>query len=230
MTLPSIAAGGVAKTLIAVTISLHPAAAHQGGGNYVTVKAGDTLSAIADRYGMDWQSLWQANQAEVPDPNLIYPGQVLQITAAGVTGQIQGSQQPVTQQPAQPAAQPEQQTQQPYQPQQAQAQAPAQQPQQPQQPQAPAQPAQQAAADGQVSTAGMSSFEQCVIQAESGGNPSAVNPSSGAGGLFQFLPSTFASLGFSGPPQDASVATQEAAFAKEYAQSGTSAWAPYDGC
>jgi hypothetical protein len=81
-----------------------------------------------------------------------------------------------------------------------------------------------------VSYNGFSSFEQCVIARESGGNPQAVNPSSGAGGLFQFLPSTWAALGFSGLPQYASVATQEAAFAKAYAQSGTSPWAPYDGC
>ena len=74
------------------------------------------------------------------------------------------------------------------------------------------------------------SFQSCVIQAESGGNASAVNPSSGAGGLYQFLPSTWQALGFSGLPQDASVAEQNAAFAEEYAQSGSSAWGPYDGC
>ena len=76
----------------------------------------------------------------------------------------------------------------------------------------------------------MSAFQACVIQRESGGNPSAVNSSSGAGGLYQFLPSTWASLGFSGLPQNASVATQNAAFAKAFAQSGTSPWAPSDGC
>ena len=74
------------------------------------------------------------------------------------------------------------------------------------------------------------SFQACVIRAESGGNPQAVNASSGAGGLYQFLPSTWAALGFSGLPENASVATQNAAFAKAYAQSGTSPWAPYDGC
>ena len=69
-----------------------------------------------------------------------------------------------------------------------------------------------------------------MIQAESGGNASAVNPYSGAGGLYQFLPSTWQALGFSGLPQDASVAEQNAAFAKEYAESGTGAWSAYDGC
>ena len=78
------------------------------------------------------------------------------------------------------------------------------------------------------STAG-GSFAGCVVTRESGGNPRAVNPSSGAGGLFQFLPSTWASLGYSGAPQNASVATQYAAFQKLYAEMGRSPWAS-DGC
>jgi resuscitation-promoting factor RpfC len=85
-----------------------------------------------------------------------------------------------------------------------------------------------------ASTAGMSAFESCVISAESGGNPAAVNPSSGAGGLFQFLPSTWAALGYAGQypggAQTAPAGVQEAAFAQLYAQDGTAPWAPYDGC
>jgi len=87
---------------------------------------------------------------------------------------------------------------------------------------------------GGVSTAGMAAFESCVISRESGGNPRAVNPASGAGGLFQFLPSTWAGLGFAaeypGGAQTAPVSVQEAAFNKLYAEAGTSPWAPYDGC
>jgi soluble lytic murein transglycosylase-like protein len=72
----------------------------------------------------------------------------------------------------------------------------------------------------------MSAFESCVISRESGGNPQALNPYSGAGGLFQFLPSTWAALGYaSSYPGGA-----QAAFAALYAQAGTSPWAPYDGC
>ena len=74
------------------------------------------------------------------------------------------------------------------------------------------------------------SFQSCVIQRESGGNASAVNGSSGAGGLYGFLPSTWQSLGHSGLPENASVAEQNAAFAQEYAQSGGAAWSAYDGC
>ena len=88
--------------------------------------------------------------------------------------------------------------------------------------------------EGHVGTGGMGAFEACVISRESGGNPRAVNPSSGAGGLFQFLPSTWASLGYAsaypGGAQTAPVSVQEAAFAKLYAEAGTSPWAPYDGC
>lgn len=87
---------------------------------------------------------------------------------------------------------------------------------------------QQAPAPQKVSAGG--SYQQCVITRESGGNPRAVNASSGAGGLYQFLPSTWASLGYSGAPQDASVATQNAAFAKLYATAGTQPWSPSDGC
>ena len=87
---------------------------------------------------------------------------------------------------------------------------------------------------GHVGTEGMGAFEACVISRESGGNPRAVNPSSGAGGLFQFLPSTWAGLGYAsaypGGAQTAPVSVQEAAFAKLYAEAGTSPWAPYDGC
>ena len=54
-------------------------------------------------------------------------------------------------------------------------------------------------------------------------------PASGAGGLYQFLPSTWQSLGYSGLPQDAPVSVQNAAFQQAYAQSGTSPWAPSEG-
>lgn len=52
-----------------------------GAGTY-TVQKGDSLSAIAARYGTTWQALAAANPA-IADPNLIYPGQVLAIPSAG---------------------------------------------------------------------------------------------------------------------------------------------------
>jgi len=93
-----------------------------------------------------------------------------------------------------------------------------------------ADPPARAASTVAVTVAGAGSFQRCVIARESGGNPAAVNPASGAGGLYQFLPSVWSSLGYPGLPQDASVAMQNAAFARLYAQSGASPWAPSDGC
>ena len=42
-----------------------------------TVRAGDTLSGIAARYGVSWQHLQQING--IPNANLIHPGQVIRI-------------------------------------------------------------------------------------------------------------------------------------------------------
>jgi LysM repeat protein len=47
-----------------------------------TVQAGDTLYGIALQYygnGYDWPTLYQANQTQIANPNLIYAGQVLTI-------------------------------------------------------------------------------------------------------------------------------------------------------
>ena len=48
MSFVSIAGGGVAKTLIAVTVSLHPGAAHHAT-QHTTVRPGDSLSSISQR-------------------------------------------------------------------------------------------------------------------------------------------------------------------------------------
>ena len=210
MTLISIAAGGVAKSLVAVTISLHPGAA-QPARHDITVQRGDSLSAISlHEYGTaaQWPALWWANRRQVPDPSVIVPGERL-IVPSG----LRASRWLVRQAQAATAAPPP--------------------------PCCP--PASDASVSGGAAVADTvapaarrgatpGSFRSCVIQRESSGNPRAVNPSSGAGGLYGFLPSTWHGLGFSGLPENASVAEQNYAFAKEYAQSGTSAWAPYDGC
>jgi resuscitation-promoting factor RpfC len=179
------------------------------------VRSGDSLSTLARRYYHHagwWPRIWWANRHEVANPNRIRAGETFTIpvphaprpsTVAGALHAIPPPPPPVA--PARgrhaaPAAA-----------------APAPAP-------APAQPS------GTVGTGGMSAFQACVIQRESGGNPAAVNPSSGAGGLYQFLPSTWQALGHSGLPENASVAEQNQAFQQEFAQSGTAAWAPYDGC
>jgi resuscitation-promoting factor RpfC len=203
MALSSMAAAGAAKTMIAVTISLHPAAAHHGS-HYVTVKPGNTLSSISQRvYGTsaDWPALWQANRQSVTNPGVIAVGQRLRLPngahiksllARAAQAPAGGSSPaPATSGTAAPVA---------------------------------------AAQPTAAYSGAPGSFQSCVIAAESGGNASAVNPSSGAGGLYGFMPSTWQALGFSGLPENAPVSVQNAAFAKEYAQSGGGAWSAYDGC
>ncbi len=215
----SIAGAGAAKTLMAVTVSLHPGAAHHSS-HQVTVRAGDTLSSISQRElgkAADWPALWWVNRHTVHNPSLIQTGQKLVVPGSpevkpwlmrAALAAIPAPE-PVQTAPAPAPAQA----------------APSSSLESDQAPAAPAAPASTGSYSGAPG-----SFQSCVIQAESGGNASAVNPTSGAGGLYQFLPSTWHALGFSGLPQDASVAEQNAAFAKEYAQSGTSAWSAYDGC
>ena len=80
----SIPVAGLAKSLIAVTISLNPAAAHHGPGSY-TIRPGDTLSQIAARAygsGADWPAIWWANRRQVPDPDLITAGQRLALPSS----------------------------------------------------------------------------------------------------------------------------------------------------
>jgi resuscitation-promoting factor RpfC len=169
------------------------------------VRRGDTLSSIAGReYGSPkaWPALWWVNRHRVTNPNLITVGEKLRLSPwHPVTSWLRGRALAAV--PAPPAAVP-----------------------------APVQAAAQVPSAPQPATYGGApgSFQSCVIARESGGNASAVNASSGAGGLYQFLPSTWAALGHSGLPENASVAEQNQAFQQEYAQGGTSAWGPYDGC
>jgi hypothetical protein len=79
---------------------------------------------------------------------------------------------------------------------------------------------------------GNSQIWNCIIYHESRGNPSAVNSSSGAGGLFQFLPSSWAGYGglkYASLPEYASVSAQWDVAIAAQAESG---WYPWrgDGC
>jgi peptidoglycan hydrolase-like protein with peptidoglycan-binding domain len=74
------------------------------------------------------------------------------------------------------------------------------------------------------SAGGGYSVPSSIVQCESGGNYSAVNPSSGAGGAYQILPSTWAAYGGQGLPQDASPAQQSRIAGEIYANQGASAW------
>ena len=86
---------------------------------------------------------------------------------------------------------------------------------------------------GGIFGGGGGSYQSCVIAHESSGDPQAVNSSSGAGGLYQFLPSTWASTpegaAYPGGAQTAPKSVQDAAFRWEYRRYGSAPWST-DGC
>ena len=94
--------------------------------------------------------------------------------------------------------------------------------------QAQAQESQQAAAAQAQQTVsswvGQWAIPQAIVMCESGGNFNAVNPSSGAGGAYQILPSTWQLYGGSGAPQDAAPQAQSQIASQIWADSGPSAW------
>ncbi len=54
-------------------------------GKGVTVKRGDSLWKLADRYcgsGRDWRQIYNANKDKISNPNLIKPGQRLFVPCA----------------------------------------------------------------------------------------------------------------------------------------------------
>jgi LysM repeat protein len=202
---------------------------HQQGQHpyqWVTVQAGDTLSRIAAAHHMSWEALYATfpNYHRVADPDMIRAGQHLRLPKdpalrasqfPALAARLRASMAPEHAPAASvvPAAQPAGQ--------------PA--PDQPASGQDEAGTGQQAQASAQSSgggssTGGMSSFEQCVAYRESSDTPT--DPD----GLFGILPSTWASLGYSGTAGEASVSVQKEAFSRLYAEDGTSPWAPYDGC
>jgi peptidoglycan hydrolase CwlO-like protein len=65
---------------------------------------------------------------------------------------------------------------------------------------------------------------QAIVMCESGGNFGAVNSSSGAGGAYQILPSTWRMYGGRGAPQSASPQQQSEIASQIWADSGSSAW------
>ena len=50
-----------------------------GGYDEYTVVSGDSLSKIGKHWNKNWKEIWDANRAEVPDYNKIYPGKKLRI-------------------------------------------------------------------------------------------------------------------------------------------------------
>jgi septal ring factor EnvC (AmiA/AmiB activator) len=68
------------------------------------------------------------------------------------------------------------------------------------------------------------SIPSYIVMCESGGNYGAINPSSGAGGAYQILPSTWELYGGSGAPQNAPKPEQDRIASEIWADSGPGAW------
>jgi hypothetical protein len=80
------------------------------------------------------------------------------------------------------------------------------------------------AGGGSATGTGGYTIPSSIVNCESHGNYSAVNPSSGAGGAYQILPSTWRAYGGTGLPQNASAAEQDRIASEIYARQGASAW------
>jgi muramidase (phage lysozyme) len=63
-----------------------------------------------------------------------------------------------------------------------------------------------------------------IVMCESGGNYRAVNSSTGAGGAYQIMPSTWHAYGGKGMPQNGSKQEQDAIALKIYKSQGSSPW------
>ncbi len=84
--------------------------------------------------------------------------------------------------------------------------------------------AEQAEEEVEQDLGGPYSIPTYIVMCESGGNYSALNPSSGAGGAYQIIPSTWEAYGGEGLPHEASKAEQDRIAALIWADVGASAW------
>jgi LysM repeat protein len=182
----------------------------------VTVRPGDTLAAIAGRACGDPGDYWAlAYNNSVPNPDLIYAGQVFKVACQAAAAAIADRYGLAGNAPASPqASSPVHYVSHPS--------------------AAPARSYRHSS--GAVVTSvsgtyqGSDSVQRCIIARESGGNSQVVN-ATGHYGLYQFSAETWAAHG--GNPADfghASVAEQNQVFASTVAQDGYSDWQPYDGC
>jgi LysM repeat protein len=82
------AAVGGAASATSVVEQVHTDAMvvhHQPTASTYTVRRGDTLAAIAERFyhnSADWQAIYQANRSKVHNPNVIFVGEKLTIPAS----------------------------------------------------------------------------------------------------------------------------------------------------
>jgi peptidoglycan hydrolase CwlO-like protein len=83
---------------------------------------------------------------------------------------------------------------------------------------------QQASSEAPAYLGGPYAIPTSIVMCESGGNYHAYNPSSGAGGAYQILPSTWRAYGGEGAPQNGSKAEQDRIAGEIWRDSGPSAW------
>lgn len=178
---------------------------------YYYVQPGDDLTSIAKKVygsGRYWSGIYLANKAKIENPNMILVGWELSIPVTP-SDQYVPLPSPTPGQSPEPSSHTEQ-TSSPL-------------PQPTPVYQNPAEP------DQTYTGTGTSAYQQCVIQAESGGNPQIFN-STGHYGLYQFAYGTWvANGGNSADFGHASVAEQNQVFATTYAADGTQPWES-DGC
>jgi LysM repeat protein len=180
--------------------------AGSGQASWYTVKAGDSLSAIAERsYHNEkaWPVLYWANRSRIHWANVIEAGQVLRIPVEPARIPAPPALLGPASIPMAEAAAPES---------------------------TPASATAQGAAPVSSSATPGGSFAQCVIARESGGQTQVMN-STGHYGLYQFSASTWAAYG--GSPADfghASASEQNRVFNNAIASGGQSNWSAYDGC
>ena len=84
--------------------------------------------------------------------------------------------------------------------------------------------AEEAEVEVEQNLGGPYSIPTYIVMCESGGNYSALNPSSGAGGAYQIIPSTWEAYGGTGLPNEATKAEQDRIAALIWADVGSSAW------
>lgn len=205
-----------------------------------TVKKGDTLYKIGKKFNVNYLDIMKKNNLTT---TLIYEGDKLVVKGTPFEQQnklnVQQTQVPVQQVPVQQVPVKQTQVQQvPVQQVQTQVQqAPVQRVQtQVQKVQAPVQKApvqqsqvqapvkqSQASTPSSQTNSSVDEHLKVIMQRESGGNPRAVNPN-GHYGLFQFSPQTWAAVGGTGNPADASVDEQWKRARILYTQHGAQHW------
>ncbi|GMA08518.1 hypothetical protein GCM10025886_16690 [Tetragenococcus halophilus subsp. flandriensis] len=207
-----------------------------------TIQADDTLAKISKQYVGDKSlvdSIVEAN--DIKDKNMIYVGEQLTIPTDGNSEQeqapaqqeapVQEQQAPVQEEQAAEPAQPVEEEQTPEQPVEEPAQA--EEPATEEAAQPAEEPAEQEAPAEEADNSGDSSVEvndhlKQIAERESGGDTSAINPSSGAAGKYQFLQSTWDSVAPSeyqgSSAADAPEHVQDAAAQKLYDEVGPSQW------